>query len=339
MSNASIKERLTNVPAIVAFLGAGVSHPLGYPVTKTFIENFKEALKRDGKDFELVFFNEILTKIKEIQDIEEVLELLEALEDNYTKHPTDKFYTRFGISIEIGGGGRPIGVILPTIKNLREETEKEVFEAYRWQPTILNNAKKLYESFIKILKDKLADNKQIFIFTTNYDQVIEEVGSELPNFQLIDGFVTTSGRKHLWKPEDFNRQPTGMYLIKLFKLHGSLNWRERTDNKFERVATEERTLGNQTYKRNVLIYPTLTHKANHSVEYLDELYILFKLSIEQTRICIVVGYSFRDKNINDVFLEFLKRKGTALISLSPSASDNIVNNLLADILTEEKITA
>lgn len=336
MSNASIKEKLTHVPETVLFLGAGASYPLGYPPTREFVTNFMADLKKNGKSNEAYFLDSILKRINENMDIEQVLELVEALENSFNSYPTEPFFRTHTTVINIGGTNWELPTLRSNINSLIQEIEKEVFEVYRWKPAVLNKAKELYEPFFNLVKNRLSNDKQLFIFTTNYDKVIEEVGSALKEYEVVDGFTIVKN-KHLWNPqEELNKESTSVSLIKLFKLHGSLSWRERTDNKFERVGVEERTLGNQTYKRNVLIYPTLTHKANHMVEYLSELYDLFRVSMERTHVCIVVGYSFRDENINNILSGFRNRKGTMLVAVSPSAEKNLRKNLLKETITEEQ---
>ena len=59
-------------------------------------------------------------------------------------------------------------------------------------------------------------------------------------------------RRQFWNPELFNEVDG----LKLYKLHGSLDWRETNDGKIERLSTEEQVSGaTKKYKRNILIYP------------------------------------------------------------------------------------
>ncbi len=334
----STEVKIAGVPDIVVFLGAGASCPLGYPTTKEFIAHLQESLKRNGKNEEANFLHYILTNISDIHDVEQVLELLETLEEDWSKLPSRKFYEKFTTHIRLGSD-YDLPLVLKWLKSLREEIEKEVFEAYHWKPEIRTKARDMHQALLNYITGLLKDPKDVLIFTTNYDRVIEEVGNILLEYEVVDGFRVIKGGKNIWDPTVFQRTSNEKTtLIKLFKVHGSLNWRETTENSVEKVFTEERTLGNPTHKRNVVIYPTLTHKQNHTVQYLNTLYELFKTIMGRIRCCVVIGYSFRDQDINEVFLDFIGRKGTILIAVSPSAEINVRKNLLKEEVAEgEKI--
>ena len=184
-------------------------------------------------------------------------------------------------------------------------------------------------------------NDSLDLFTTNYDSVIEHYytdGDEIVQFTC--GFVrdSRSGRE-FWNPEQLGKwkleSDKGLG-IKLYKLHGSLDWRETDDNRIERVPTEERVSRvTRRYKRNILIYPA--QKDYITEEPFRRLMKYFTETLNQHSLCLVIGFSFRDPLINGVFLDFLgaerKRK---LIVVSPHASTDVKNNLLENKKKLEK---
>ena len=108
--------------------------------------------------------------------------------------------------------------------------------------------------------------------------------------------------------------------VRIFKLHGSLNWRLWNNGNLERVPTEEPTR-NSYYKGNVFIYPT--EYCNESIEPYQTLYGNFKQLKQKFDVTIVIGYSFRDEPINNVLIEFLQQDtNKKIIVLSPTANDD-----------------
>ena len=165
------------------------------------------------------------------------------------------------------------------------------------------------------------------IISINYDKVIEEICASTPQLSLIDGFAIESrtGTRY-WKPSVFDAIPDNpgksKRFLRLYKLHGSLDWRIAYDGKLESVRAEEKCADTGRYRDNVLIYPT--QQCSSEKEPYDALLKGFADSLERARVLVVIGYSFRDPPINDAFREFLKRdSGRRLIAISPSASKNL----------------
>jgi len=171
----------------------------------------------------------------------------------------------------------------------------------------------------------LNDDKKLDIFTTNYDSVIEEVSLRL-RLRLVDGFSYDAKRKgRFWEPALFE-QPTP-FTLRLFKLHGSLNWRETHHGKIESMRGENRYSGTRRYRKNILIYPT--QKGLEGEEPFATLFKYFRNSSELSDGFLIIGFSFRDPLINDIFLNNLRiNVKHKLIVFSPTATENVINNLL-----------
>lgn len=133
------------------------------------------------------------------------------------------------------------------------------------------------------------------IFTLNYDlmleRALEEVG--LPYFT---GFVGTV--KPFFLPEsvdDFSGTYVKKNWTKLWKMHGSLNYKKTPDGKIfiESKVTDE--------YENLLIYPSmdkyLSSRKAPFISYLDR---FRKYMLNSEKILFILGYSFGDEHINEI---------------------------------------
>ena len=103
----------------------------------------------------------------------------------------------------------------------------------------------------------------------------------------------------------------------IYKLHGSSDWWKNSETG-EVEQVQERLQTSEEYKRS-LIYPTREKFGQIKEEPFSFFYKRLKanLSHEGIRTCIAIGYSFRDRFINDIFAESL-RKGLKLIIIDKS---------------------
>jgi len=176
-----------------------------------------------------------------------------------------------------------------------------------------NDIIKTYNQLFAILK---YDSHSVFkIFTTNYDRVIETYFESKDNFDdFYDGFTCKDSRICDWRPEGYDED----YKIKLFKLHGSIDqfiengriikcWREP-------IGTE-----------NAMIYP-MREKEVYKDPFF-ELFIRLKTSLLSEKICIVIGYSFGDEHIQNVFFDAVKRNPEIKILFGNKNPDEVIKNL------------
>jgi hypothetical protein len=193
----------------------------------------------------------------------------------------------------------------------------------------------LYKEFFSLFDRDILD-----VFTTNYDRIVEKICNLLSK-NLSDGFgVDYRQRTWYWNPSllgveqhshekgRLERSNYPIPAIWLYKLHGSLNWRRTTDGNIEQFPIEERIRagGEDSYAENLLIYPG--GKSAPISEPFKTLHDCFRDRMDVADLCVVVGFSFRDSYLNEIFREFLKREPTTLISISPNASSNLEANLL-----------
>ena len=184
-------------------------------------------------------------------------------------------------------------------------------------------SKKVLE-YYKIFYQKLAlrtkDNSRIRVFTTNND-LFNEMALDALNIHYINGF--NGGLHKYFNPALFNytwskRMDTSIdkyepveNMVYLYKIHGSVNWRETqnmTNNYFE---IEEVAASETCADDSVLIYPTPT-KQDKSLgsPYVDLFREFQNKLLEPHSVLFVIGYSFSDRHVNDIIYRALATNST-----------------------------
>lgn len=191
---------------------------------------------------------------------------------------------------------------------------------------ILARIRIAYNGLFELLFDQISPSKELHVFTTNYDSVIENYCVNT-GLMLNCGFqVENRTYRQFWHPKLLGKSCKGK-CIKLYKLHGSLDWRETNDNRIERVSTEEPVSETtRRYRRNMLIYPA--RKSYAAEEPFSTLMRYFRDVLFKHKACLIIGFSFRDPDINRILTDFLKKDSRhKLLIVSPSASKDLEDNL------------
>ena len=89
----------------------------------------------------------------------------------------------------------------------------------------------------------------------------------------------------------------------------------------------ERSVDDPNYLEDLLIYPTLSPKEGAEIEPYMTIRKQFEVLMDTMDACIVIGFSFRDEHINDIFSKFQTR-GKSLIIVFPSADKTTFAHLL-----------
>ncbi len=311
-----------NQNEVVFFLGAGASIEAGIPDTHKFIygkkddggiEGFLEWLEENDKDKELKILDTILATFQQrnncpIIDIELVLGTLIALNN---KEDSELFYFY----------------------------EQNTFKFNPEEEQILRKLEPLLKGFIRknVVVNKNAINylapltvfKPINIFSVNYDTCIEMLCIK-HKLKYTDGFDS------YWNPKLLD---SDKYDIKLFKLHGSILWYLTNDDNFVKLLpnfvkllpenydeTDEIPLISDETARPFIMYPK-----GGKLEYHRPLvYLTNKLEnhLKETKLCIVVGYSFRDEYIKSIFFGSAKENENLTIILIDPNAGRIFNEKL-----------
>lgn len=311
---------------IALFLGAGASVPFLKPTT----EEFKRKFARDSYDpsKKTTTIKDAILNHHEYPDIEHVLQVLREIRE-FQNSEGGKFITWVGKGLLFHyANSQSIKfdeLIIREITPLENEIKKAVFDYYRWDSSVNITLRKIYDSIFNMITKY---QKDIHVFTTNYDIAIEEYCGITNEHKCIDGFVYNNRkRRHLWAdgvmtPPDHDRGRD----VYLYKLHGSLNWKYHSDHGLERTS-EESPVNDPSYTNNLLVYPTMNPKDGYEKDPYKTIRQHFVKQMKTSEVCIVIGFSFRDIRINEIVLDFIKSK-KPLIVISPNATKDVCSNLL-----------
>lgn len=268
---------------VIFLFGAGASVDAGIPDTYQFVEDFRSYVKNSRPQL-----YELLSKIIKIRerfncrvygqerqqvDVEQLLDALRRLID-IELEPLLDFYEEKKFCLTLDKSD------LSELKTLLEDFIRE---------KVIAKKEKL-----EYLKALLNFDTPLEIYSTNYDTCIEQL-SYLNHRKYTDGFDV------YWNGENFKKD----YDIKHYKLHGSVIWYQNIKTK-ECVKIPVHAFSEGKPVNLKLIYeedvkPLLIYPAQKSeyIEPLTDLQLMFKqrLFSKDTKVLVVVGYSFRDDYI------------------------------------------
>ena len=165
------------------------------------------------------------------------------------------------------------------------------------------------------------------IYTANYDMLLE-MALEANYTPYFDGF--TGSYEPFFSPESIEyfpeRERFSSRWIRLWKLHGSLNWmkKDKTSSTAERIVRVGKI---DAPINELMIYPS-KEKYNLSrkepfIAYFDRM----KRYLQQGELVFICsGYSFSDQHINDIFLNAM-RQNKRLYVMVFCFSDNQVDEM------------
>lgn len=191
-----------------------------------------------------------------------------------------------------------------------------------------------YKTFYQKLALRNKDNSRIRIFTTNND-LFSETALDALNIHYINGF--SGGLHRYFNPAIFNytwskRMDTSIdkyepveNIVYLYKIHGSVNWRETNDAENNYFEIEEVVPSETKAYGSVLIYPTPT-KQDKSLgsPYVDLFREFQNKLLEPHSVLFVIGYSFSDRHVNDIIYRALATNSTinvVIFGSKPSDED------------------
>ncbi len=174
------------------------------------------------------------------------------------------------------------------------------------------------------------------VFTTNYDNVLEEALLGLPDLHegilMYDGF--TKGHVSSWHADSygpfFDEKAAPQPEIALFKLHGSVDWAWE-DMGWESALV--RGTGRRMHDLNdhALLFPAF--KGVPTDEVFRYNHRQFRASLLSAKLCVVIGYTFRDWYINSLLsdaMSFNEHLRVCIVEPNKDAYDETVNRLSLD---------
>lgn len=289
------------------FLGAGASAMFGKSTTAAFLELLPERL--DAKT--IPFYNHFADKLR-FGDIEDTLQALKEVR-LFGKNDVGKLVLA---CTSIPGIQRANNSFWLTCVALKNQIESAIKSHYGWDH---DHDQKLIDTYDQIFMYLRAEIGSVTVFTTNYDTAIETYCRQR-SCTCVDGFVEASDLRR-WAG-DFNTQNTNN-AVRLYKLHGSLEWKR---HKEYGIITSPDLGGGHNIEGDVMIMPTRSPKDEEKETPFSEIFDFMKKEFKEQDACIVIGCSFRDEGVNDIFREFI-RDGKTMIVVSPTAVKDLSDNL------------
>jgi SIR2-like domain len=312
---------IVGAPSIL-FLGAGSSRPFGKMLMGEFVDWFRR--KREaalGRAMLSATRSDLLDALcAEREDLEFLIEELHSLSSkDYLANRTRTTYP----------GADSLGPGLSSEEQLWPEFSKLAAEAKLLLADLKKEVYLHYREFDESGDmSALADLLQLIspqynptvVFTTNYDPGVETVCARL-GWAITDGFVHLD-RAYVWNRSAFDEIETqSERSLVLFKLHGSANWARDGGRIVQSLPVYD---GSDPDYRNVMIYPA-TRKIAIEEPFFTA-YDYLEKCLNTSRVCLVVGYSFRDY---DTLMRFksasLSNPNLLVAVLDPDAEAICVN--------------
>ena len=294
----TLSKSITN-SSHVLFTGAGASAPLGCLPTKPFLNKLPEIIfnlyKEQGQDYDKVeIVAQFLTRFFNIAakhyntkkpDSEIVLDYIQNIINNckeLSEVPAELLRTDFNHTMAI-----------KTLEQMEGFIQRAIVEHYSTVDG--DQADKLYAP---LFQDLSSFKSVIPMFTTNYDWVFEQL-AELneSKYTLTDGFKS-SPMGLFWSEDVFKKftAKSNRINLVLFKLHGSTSWyKDSNSNAIRKFPEPAPALASS---RAVVIYPTQVKDHLVQTEPFKTSYSYFSGALQQAKLLIVIGFSFRDPAIN-----------------------------------------
>lgn len=181
-------------------------------------------------------------------------------------------------------------------------------------------------TFLGSFAGRVPTRDRLHVFTTNYDRVIEW-GAELAGLRIVDRFVGSlrpifrSSRLEVdyhYSPPGSVRDPRHLDgVIRLTKLHGSLDWEWEPHNR--RVVRNSLPFGqaSSTVSSSALIYPNASKDVETTFHpYADLFRDMATALCRPHSVLVTYGYSFGDDHINRTIKDMLTIPSTHLLIIS-----------------------
>jgi hypothetical protein len=185
----------------------------------------------------------------------------------------------------------------------------------RWLTLTADNIRDLH--YLRNLFEVCNDGCGVDVFSLNYDLCIETALTQYVKRQFANGFTESGG----WEPQTLNNDAA----IRLFKLHGSLDWVEDAayglcSLQYPRHSQAENIEGDSV--KPLLIFGT-AHKLSPREPFLSMTYS-FSQKILTTTVLAIVGYSFGDEHVNQIIRQGVEKNSKLrVLVVGPTAKQQI----------------
>ncbi|MDT9664637.1 SIR2 family protein [Rhodococcus qingshengii] len=191
-------------------------------------------------------------------------------------------------------------------------------------------AQQLLQRFLLPFASRAVGRDRLNLFTTNYDRLLEFAG-DLLGLRLLDRFVGSiepvfnASRLDIdmhYSPPGIRGEPRYLEgVVRIGKLHGSLEWRTRTKKIVKTAlpfgAEENHPAVPEKPTESVIIYPNPAKDVETLSYPYAEMFRDFAASIcRPNAVLVTYGYGFGDGHINRVIADMLTIPSTHLVVIS-----------------------
>ena len=286
---------------IAYFFGAGASMDAGMPDTKKMIEFLKDD----------EFLNQVY-KWHQFEDVEQVYTNLEDL-DNYLIPLMVSYYNKIDIT---DLSKEYFSVVFDKIVERRDYYMNKI-EKYLIKELSPEDHDVTYYNDYLLKKIQEIDNDHgLTIITTNYDLLLDKAFDD----DCIDGFeVEIEGYIRKKWGNKWDDIATSKHT--LVKLHGSINWEDNMKDKAKRRGwfKHKDAITTQT----PLMIPLTKKDKNYTISPYKELFERFEKIISEVNLLVIIGYTFRDRQILETICKYLD-ENLHILLISPDAKNIIM---------------
>jgi hypothetical protein len=183
-------------------------------------------------------------------------------------------------------------------------TDREICECVRRMLGVRLPSTRTPFHAVSLWTNAVQRHAPIELFTTNYDLLMEEA-LEDRGVPYFDGFV--GSHRPLFDLEAVEEDCLPVRWVRLWKLHGSINWEFNPSHQVIRTS-------GPAHDGSTLIYPShLKYAQSRRLPYLALLDRLRAFLRQPSAVLVTTGFGFRDEHINEVVLQALRSNPTAAV--------------------------
>lgn len=214
----------------------------------------------------------------------------------------------------------------------------------------------LLSGFLLSLSSRTATRERVHFFTTNYDRLIE-FGCDLIGLHLLDRFVgrltpvfraSRLGLDMHYNPPGIRGEPRYLEgVVRLTKLHGSIDWRQEAGAGWSRIVRQAIPFGGgelfdaalKEAADALLIYPNPAKDMETLGYPYAEMFRDFAAATCQPNAALVTyGYGFGDDHINRVIRDMLTIPSTHVAIISYDDPGRRIQTFVGEVGREDQIT-
>ncbi|MDI6810815.1 MAG: SIR2 family protein [archaeon] len=300
---------------MMLFLGAGASKRFGIKTMQEMSREFENNVDSLLNAGEKGLYKDIRNAL-DSNNLEDILSVLNDLSEE-AQNPTviylKSLLQKFRKSKLVGN----VDAVVDLISNTTVDTNL----SRKLQSKIIHYIERYY--------DLLTD--EYYLFSKKYDYGEKRDISYTDGFlyKAFTGLIIGTINPDVWdskKLDEIMKYAQGnVPLIRMFKLHGSIDQYYQNEEIVKKnILFPTKTVAGVELKDSML-YP-MREKEVYKDPFF-ELLTRLKTSLLSEKICLVIGYSFRDEHIRNIFFDAVKRNPEIRIFLGNKKPDKVIGNL------------